>query len=845
MGCVKKDLEIIYNLQWKNNPGHVNDKANIVAMCDIPATTLNWETFKSYLLKNSGAGGDDVKVSYVSIDDKEFPIESQLDFQIALYSFRERARQGGIITLKLDCVSHPPQNGAKRLRRNENKTVLMPDFNVSVESEPPEWFKKYMKEFKKEIMDEVTESVVNAVSALKLNSCTTRKAKFESSRRARRNSFCDMNDKELVRSIKLEKKIDSKLDKLEQKTMKIKEKKMALLQNCNQVAWQVVPSFADPDDIDRLVNVTIVGKHEISVQHMWGGEVYQQEWEIINSGEVEWDSDTELRYAWGSEQLKPVAKIVPCPKLKPQEKGTISVYLEMPKKPGQYECYWYFHHEGRRLGRWVGCHFTVDQTPMNVLTEPKESTSLDDYLLPMKFYPAASLPNGKIDNDILLNVHENVENLKTESQGDSLVGCPSETQNQGDSLIGCPSETQSIISIAGSTSSVNSAPSDEFVVVRFPEAEAIEDMNSQNLCIALSDIKVEKIVDAENVTVKTEDDNNNNSMEGTTDLNEHKSKYAYIHYNGQKIPVPKSLLRTDYLENAEDAPEPTNDIPIPPPLLSDNAASHDNSIPPVFAQSFLPNCTSTTDNATFCSTMTNSISEAMSQSALENKSRLFVFPLNRPGFEVVYPPTHPHSLPESVNLQRNESYTSNQVPFSPNQSFYLPDNVVVSPCIGSHVSQCSPHSYSQPAFFLTHPTPDFNHSKCGGQYCQQYANTPKSDSGEAHRQYRTESPHCNVASAPPPPEPNGLHMLPDTLVSGAVNVASSAINTARSVLNMFTRPEQGKWLNGHWIGTDSNSPREKALRTLYDMGFWDRDLNATLLARYNDDIPRVISELLQ
>lgn len=50
MAPPKKDLEIIYNLQWKNGTGNGQDKANIVGMYDTPATTLNWETFKSYLV---------------------------------------------------------------------------------------------------------------------------------------------------------------------------------------------------------------------------------------------------------------------------------------------------------------------------------------------------------------------------------------------------------------------------------------------------------------------------------------------------------------------------------------------------------------------------------------------------------------------------------------------------------------------------------------------------------------------------------------------------------------------------------------------------------------------------
>lgn len=52
MGPKKTDLEIIYNLQWKNKPGNNGDKANIIGMYDIPATTLNWETFKSYLVSS-------------------------------------------------------------------------------------------------------------------------------------------------------------------------------------------------------------------------------------------------------------------------------------------------------------------------------------------------------------------------------------------------------------------------------------------------------------------------------------------------------------------------------------------------------------------------------------------------------------------------------------------------------------------------------------------------------------------------------------------------------------------------------------------------------------------------
>lgn len=172
-GGSKNDLEIIYNLQWKHSSTY--EKANIVGMYDIPATTLNWESFKSYVvskiasllgvqsliftffnhqLKNSGATANDIKISYVSLNEKEFPIESQLDFQIAMYSFRQRARNGDIITLMLELIND------KDILKKRNSLIRLERRSISRTSEslsdksssddvkqdaPPNWFTKYME----------------------------------------------------------------------------------------------------------------------------------------------------------------------------------------------------------------------------------------------------------------------------------------------------------------------------------------------------------------------------------------------------------------------------------------------------------------------------------------------------------------------------------------------------------------------------------------------------------------------------------------------------------------------------------------------------------------------------
>ncbi|KAF5306064.1 hypothetical protein FQA39_LY09042 [Lamprigera yunnana] len=827
MTSPKKDLEIIYNLQWKNNLGHVNDKANIVAMLDVPASTLNWETFKSYLLKNSGATGNDVKVSYVSIDDKEFPIESQLDFQIALYSFRQRARTGGIITLRLDSISDSTdKNGSnKRLRTTMDQPSTKSNAVAIPEGDVPEWFKNYMKEFKKEVIEEVTSSVMSVVSNRESSCCYGRKSKFEYLKKCRKNfgfNLAELTEKDFFKSVKLE-----------QKT-KIKEKKLTHESSDIANGWTIPLNVKDEGDMP--VSVSIVGKHEVFITDLSGGETYEQVWEVINSGETEWTTNTELRYAWGCESLKPVYKVVKCPLLKPQEKGTVSIYVKIPRKAGTYECYWYFYHDDYRLRRWVACQFTVN--PYRIDVSPVVRSN--EIILPPFNFNTSTPKKLKLNSP-----EENGDNLNTVTENLLNMTLTLTEENRLDSCAGSESEPQSLISIDQSVSSITSAPSDEFVVLRLPQSDDDKDegkeTDSVNVCIPMNNIKVEKIdsTNDQEQAVKTgnDNDNNNNNPGCLKELDaqlQKNSDKAYVNYNGQKIAIPKSFLRPEFLATAEDAPDlivtKTEENPVSSMTEPSNASS-----------------------------MTNSITE--------NKSRLFVFPLNCPGFEVVYPSNCMH---ESISLNLNENYKSGQISLDPafNYNSIIQDNretASVLSCVGNAESmRCSSVPLSSSVYVEPPYNAKFNHSNCGGQYCQQFVSRREQSSESSCTtpapnlpRYSTHTPHLDetlplisqlhsnsntqIETTPPP-----LPSFPDNLVTGAVNVASSAINTARTVLNMFSaKSEQGQWINGHWFSADSNTPRERALRTLHEMGFWDRNFNASLLARHNDDIQRVIGELVE
>lgn len=44
------ELEIVYEVEWKT-PGNDDDKAKIIGILDTPDTNLDWNTFKSYLVR--------------------------------------------------------------------------------------------------------------------------------------------------------------------------------------------------------------------------------------------------------------------------------------------------------------------------------------------------------------------------------------------------------------------------------------------------------------------------------------------------------------------------------------------------------------------------------------------------------------------------------------------------------------------------------------------------------------------------------------------------------------------------------------------------------------------------
>ncbi|KAG5871599.1 hypothetical protein JTB14_010723 [Gonioctena quinquepunctata] len=943
MDSKKKDLEIIYNLQWKNKPANGGDKANIIGMYDIPATTLNWEVFKSYLLKNSGTVGDDVKVSFITDSNREFPIESQTDFQIALYAFRRKARMGGVVNLKLDRISDNQPSHKNSRHSNDvetqfdNETPSLASTCCNADT-PPDWFIAFMTQFKKSFTEEMTSTVSAIVSNIKPQTVSqpacyhSRKSKVESSKRIRKLHLPIVDSshetKDIIKSLKLEGKLERKLEKLESKTKKIREKKLALFTKSSdsETGPSTSRSQSKPpcrrEQGDELFQMDAAPTHTQDViPHMLGGEIYLHQWEVINSGKSPWTNKTALMFTWGSKALKALDTVVSVPLLKPGEIGTISVRLQIPSQPGQYECYWHFHHNERRFGHWLGCQVIVDAFDLKGNKSVLETSFPTEFNLPSE--NVRPVRDDIYGNDVVTrysNVWQgpayaeacNNYTVKWQQNKDekrrSVTSENLMPLEKHELEIFSDSDNQSIISL--SDSNCSKGVQGDYIVVPIPDcfqvekpaqAEVKSTENNDLTVDSTKDAVVEKKVKSGDGTPENFDDNNNSeetnqnaskeSLYKTDEASSGSSRksdivmvtlpeddhdteeYALVIVDGQKVSIPKKIIKSEYLHTIEQSKKsstqnssransaassiemikkedlPTSEVPSAPEPTAE--ASEASTLIEQMGSSEVNN-----DLASHCSAAGSCFSNV--NNAADKNARLFIFPEDCPGFEVLYP--------NLDSLLSDPEFPSGLIPETKNEDQIFPN----FPCQPPTESMEEPATLTDPNYpvlnLSTHDrNPFIPTTTTTTDHVPNYQQTPPRLRSAPPQPTVTQSsvpetpPHVTSQQIPaeeaPRDVPTGvrmpatnaaIHILPEPLVHGAVNVASTAFHTARSVINRILPQEQyGRWINGHWVSSNPTTIREANLQALAEMGFWNRDMNATLLARYNDDLSRVVAELVQ
>lgn len=188
------------------------------------------------------------------------------------------------------------------------------------------------------------------------------------------NSIFVSRDYKLLRKIEklnrngIEKKfekLDSKFEKLENKTKRLLEKKSQSKSRCEKKEKSTetinVVERKPSNDISvtcSLMDATLLERPP--VVHIHPGRHFLKVWHVMNNGSLPWTDKTELRLSWGTPGLEFEKTIVKCPRLKPGQKGRISVRGQAPDFSGNFECYWHFYHMGERFGHWLDCLVVVE-----------------------------------------------------------------------------------------------------------------------------------------------------------------------------------------------------------------------------------------------------------------------------------------------------------------------------------------------------------------------------------------------------------------------------------------------------------------------------------------------------
>ncbi|CAM5129150.1 unnamed protein product [Natator depressus] len=110
--------------------------------------------------------------------------------------------------------------------------------------------------------------------------------------------------------------------------------------------------------------------------HMQPGTKFIKHWRMKNTGNVEWNSDTKLKFMWGNLTLgSSEKKDVLVPSLPAGQVGIVSVEFIAPPLEGTYASHWRLSHKGEQFGPRVWCSIVVDPSPVTACLERNQKTS--------------------------------------------------------------------------------------------------------------------------------------------------------------------------------------------------------------------------------------------------------------------------------------------------------------------------------------------------------------------------------------------------------------------------------------------------------------------------------------
>ncbi|XP_041374804.1 next to BRCA1 gene 1 protein-like [Gigantopelta aegis] len=170
---------------------------------------------------------------------------------------------------------------------------------------------------------------------------------------------------------KREEKVQEKQKKREDKLKRKLERMEALRDQPKKKEKMDVPGYALPQfrypyqvlGAELIAHVTIPDN-----THVQPGTRLQKTWRMKNTGSHQWTPSTQLRLMWGT--ISSPQTEVSAPLLNPGDEGNITVELIASDEPGRYQSHWKLFDSGVNFGHRVWCSIHVDAKEV---LEPKSA----------------------------------------------------------------------------------------------------------------------------------------------------------------------------------------------------------------------------------------------------------------------------------------------------------------------------------------------------------------------------------------------------------------------------------------------------------------------------------------
>ncbi|XP_043359367.1 next to BRCA1 gene 1 protein isoform X4 [Dermochelys coriacea] len=289
---------------------------------------------------------------------------------------------------------------------------------------PPEWFTSYLESFREQVVKETVEKLQQKLSETLIlhhqppdsSSSSTVTAHPTPETQSTQGSQCDWliscsNCHTRIVGIRyqcrLQKQMDKRFLKAEkqrlraekkQRKAEVRELKKQLKLHRKIHLWNSVHALeitgsptSKPESLQPSASMSpilpcstvvptlsaaFVDENLPDGTHIQPGTKFIKHWQMKNTGNMEWNSDTKLKFMWGNLTLgSSEKKDVLVPSLSAGQVGIVSVEFIAPALEGTYASHWRLSHKGEQFGPRVWCSIVVDPSPVTACLERNQKTS--------------------------------------------------------------------------------------------------------------------------------------------------------------------------------------------------------------------------------------------------------------------------------------------------------------------------------------------------------------------------------------------------------------------------------------------------------------------------------------